>query len=81
MYRETDSAEERDKLAYALGSARGAIQIQYVLDMCFSEEVRRAHTIFIMSAIAKTKMGREMAWTCYKDNFSIFRNKYVSEFS
>lgn len=81
MFRESDSAEERDKLAYAIGASRNPVHIQYALEFSLSDEVRRAHTIFVFSSAVKTKVGKELAWTFFKENFHIFEMRYVSSFT
>ncbi|CAL8125162.1 unnamed protein product [Orchesella dallaii] len=76
LYRDCESPEERDKLAYALGSCRSHQQLQNVLEFAISDDVRRAHTIFIITSMAKTKIGREISWGFFKENYAIFRNRY-----
>jgi len=53
--------------------------IKTVLDFTISDEVRKRDAIFIMCSLSKHKIGRQMAWAFFQENWVVFKNRYVSE--
>lgn len=43
---------------------------------CFQEEVRSQDTVFVIMSVAITKVGRDLAWEFYKNNWQKFLDRY-----
>ncbi|XP_019871557.2 puromycin-sensitive aminopeptidase isoform X1 [Aethina tumida] len=77
LYRSTDLHEEKDRISRALGAAKDVELLLKVLEFAMSAEVRSQDTVFVIISVALTRLGRELAWQFFKDNWS----KIVERFS
>lgn len=78
LYRDTDLHEEKDRVSRALGGVKDAAYISRVLDFAMSGEVRSQDTVFVVASVAMTKPGRDKAWAFFRDNKSVFQERYDS---
>lgn len=42
----------------------------------FQDEVRAQDTVFVIISVAMSKVGRELAWRFFVDNWSLFNDRY-----
>ena len=45
-----------------------------------SNEVRSQDTVFVISSVASSKLGRELAWNYFKDNWDLFNERFKGAF-
>ena len=45
-----------------------------------SNEVRSQDTVFVISSVASSKLGRELAWNYFKDKCDIFIERFKGSF-
>lgn len=50
--------------------------IDRVLQFAMKSEVRSQDTVFVVSSVAKTKLGRKRAWDFFKENKAEFIGRY-----
>ncbi|XP_022902061.2 puromycin-sensitive aminopeptidase [Onthophagus taurus] len=80
LYRSSDLHEEKDRISRALGATKDAALLQKVLNFAMSDEVRSQDTVFVIMSVAMTKVGRELAWTFFKDNWKRLIDIYQGGF-
>ncbi|XP_049807692.1 puromycin-sensitive aminopeptidase isoform X2 [Schistocerca nitens] len=80
LYREADLHEEKDRISRALGAIGNEAILKKVLDFAMSEEVRSQDTVFVIISVAMTKVGRELAWNFFKENWQELMNRYEGGF-
>ncbi|KAL3276182.1 hypothetical protein HHI36_020900 [Cryptolaemus montrouzieri] len=76
LYREADMHEEKDRISRSLGAAKDSNLLAKVLDFAMSNEVRSQDTVFVIMSVAITRVGRDLAWNFYKDNWRKFVDRY-----
>jgi puromycin-sensitive aminopeptidase len=45
-----------------------------------SNEVRSQDTVFVISSVASSKLGRDLAWNYFKDNWDLFNERFKGAF-
>nr|CAI5862745.1 unnamed protein product [Callosobruchus analis] len=70
LYRATDLHEEKDRIGRSLGAAKDPILLGKVLEFAMSD------TVFVISAVAVTKEGRELAWKFFKNNWDVISARF-----
>lgn len=80
IYREASLHEEKDRVASALGTIKNEEILKEVLAFAMSSEVRSQDTVFVISSVASSKIGRELAWNYFKDNWDMFNERYKGAF-
>lgn len=51
-----------------------------VLAFAMSNEVRSQDTVFVISSVSSSKLGRDLAWTYFKDNWDLFNERFKGAF-
>lgn len=57
-----------------------ALLVLKVLAFAMSSEVRSQDTVFVISSVASSKVGRDLAWNYFKDNWDMFNERYKGAF-
>lgn len=77
MYRDTESVSDKKRIANAFGAVSDPNMIKHILEMSISDDIRKPNTIDIILSICKHKNGRELTWNFFKENFTLFKTRYV----
>lgn len=80
IYREASLHEEKDRVASALGTIKNEEILKEVLAFAMSNEVRSQDTVFVISSVASSKLGRDLAWNYFKDNWDLFNERFKGAF-
>ena len=80
IYRETTLQEEKDRVASALGTIRDEAMLREVLTFAMSSEVRSQDTVFVISSVAGSRLGRDLAWDHFRDNFALLHDRLQGAF-
>lgn len=80
LYRSTDLHEEKDRISRALGSINNVELLQKVIQFAMSEEVRAQDAVFVIASVAINPLGRDLAWTYFRENWKILLNQYTGGF-
>ncbi|KAI4470181.1 protease m1 zinc metalloprotease [Holotrichia oblita] len=80
LYRSSDLHEEKDRISRALGAAKDISLLSKVLQFSMSDEVRSQDTVFVIMSVAMTRVGRNLAWQFFKDNWKELINRYQGGF-
>ena len=51
-----------------------------VLDFAMSSEVRSQDCVYVISSVASSKAGRELAWNYFKENWTLFNERLGGTF-
>jgi puromycin-sensitive aminopeptidase len=76
MYRESDLIEEKDRIGRSFGASKNPLILKKALEFSISDDVRSQDCVFIMISVGMSKDGRELAWTFFKENKQLFRERY-----
>ncbi|XP_044269903.1 puromycin-sensitive aminopeptidase [Tribolium madens] len=76
LYRSVDLHEEKDRISRALGAAKDPEILSQVLKFAISEEVRAQDTVFVIISVAISRVGRDLAWRFFVDNWTLFNDRY-----
>lgn len=76
MYRETDSAEEQERVMNALGFIRDNEILHDVLDFAITD-VRIQDTVLIFKSVCSSTRGMNIAWDFFKEHWTLFRSRYT----
>lgn len=76
IFRKTDMAEEKVRIARALGCVSDQGRIEQVLEFAMSSEIRLQDTRFVLFALSTTMNGRNAAWAHFKANCAEYRRRY-----
>jgi len=80
LFREADIHEEKNRLSSALGAFRDSSLLEKALSFAISDEVRSQDSVFVITAVAYNKLGREIAWKFFKDNAQLLKERYEGGF-
>lgn len=80
LFREADIHEEKNRLSSALGAFRDISLLEKALTFAISDEVRSQDSVFVITAVAYNKLGREIAWKFFKDNAQLLKERYEGGF-
>ena len=80
IYREATLHEEKDRVASALGTIRDEAMLREVLTLAMSSEVRSQDTVFVISSVASSRLGRDLAWNYFRDNWDLFNERFKGAF-
>ena len=45
-----------------------------------SSEVRSQDTVFVISSVASSKVGRDLAWNYFRNNWDVFNERFKGAF-
>ena len=45
-----------------------------------SSDVRSQDTVFVISSVASSRVGRDLAWTFFKDNWTVLNERFKGAF-
>jgi hypothetical protein len=76
MYRESDLSEEKDRIASSLGASKDPKILKKALEFSISDDVRSQDCESIITSVGMGKDGMELAWTFFKENKQLFRERY-----
>ncbi|KAH9396547.1 hypothetical protein TYRP_019569 [Tyrophagus putrescentiae] len=76
LYRESDMQEEKNRLSTSLGHLKSLPMIEKVLKFSICEEVRSQDSVFVIGSIANNPLGRDLAWSFFKENRKLFIERY-----
>lgn len=80
LYRSSDLQEEKDRISRALGSMNDVELLQRVIQFAMSDEVRAQDAVFVIVSAAVNPIGRDMAWSYFKENWKILFDRYEGGF-
>lgn len=80
LYRSTDLHEEKDRISRALGSINNVELLEKVIHFAMSDEVRAQDAVFVIASVAINPLGRELAWTYFRENWMVLLNQYTGGF-
>ncbi|XP_037078084.1 puromycin-sensitive aminopeptidase-like [Pollicipes pollicipes] len=76
LYREAEMHEEKNRIAHALGSIPDVSLLSSVLEFALSDEVRAQESVFVMISVSSNRIGRDLTWDFYKQNWQILCDRY-----
>lgn len=76
MHKEAELHEEKNRIANSLASAPTEEILSDVLRFSLSDQVRAQGTVFILIACSSNRLGRDLTWQFYRDNFQLIRERY-----
>lgn len=76
LHKQTDLAQEKDRIARSLGFAKDLARTQRVIDFALSDEIRLQDKIFVIVPIGMTHP--RVAFKLLQDNKEYFKKKYES---
>ena len=80
IYRETALQEEKDRIANALGVIQDEVFLRDVLTFAVSPEVRSQDSVTVISSVASSRLGREIAWKYFCENVDLLRERFKGAF-
>ena len=77
LFDKADMHEERVRIMRSLGAASSQELIERALQFSISEKVRAQDTVFVIGSVSgHSTLGRDMAWTFLKDNWTMLYDRY-----
>jgi puromycin-sensitive aminopeptidase len=76
LYRKSDQQEEKVRISSALGAVREQAQLEKVLTFSLSDEVRSQDAVFVITSVASSSGGRDLAWDFFQRNHAELRRRY-----
>lgn len=79
-YRSMDLREEKDRISRALGSIVNVELLKKVIEFGMSDEVRAQDFVCVIASVANNPLGRDLAWSFFKDNWKFLSEKFQGGF-
>ena len=81
LYRSADLDEEKDRLMRAgMASFENKDVLLQALRFAISDDVRAQDSVFLIGGVARNRLGRDISWEFFKENFAFLKARYQSGF-
>jgi len=81
LHNEADMHEEKCRIQRSgLACFSNKTLLAKSLDMALSDQVRSQDSVHFISSVAARRLGRDLVWQFFKDNFVLLKERYCSGF-
>ncbi|RWS23543.1 Puromycin-sensitive aminopeptidase-like protein, partial [Leptotrombidium deliense] len=80
LYRKSDMQEEKNRILSGIAGMEDAQKLRKLLEFGMSEEVRLQDSAYVIIYVAMNKIGRDVAWRFFQENFSELHARYSQGF-
>jgi len=81
MHEEEELHEEKERLAISgLAAFKSKSLLSKTLEFSLSSSVRSQDSVHMIGSVAQNRLGRDLAWQFYKDNFDLLKDRYQAGF-
>jgi puromycin-sensitive aminopeptidase len=80
LYSNSDLLEEKLRLLRSFGVVRNKEILERILNFSVSDKVRAQDSVTVITSVASTKEGREMAWKFFQQNWDLYRSRFEGGF-
>lgn len=81
LYQSADLDEEKDRLMRAgMASFENKDVLLKALNFAISDDVRAQDSVSLIAGVARNRLGRDISWEFFKENFAFLKGRYQSGF-